>query len=253
MQKAQSVVINKRMIIFILLLFISLHSFSQKKEIIKNSDDYVILNKTIERFSFYKYKRDSIELVDLMLIEKEIPNNIEIQKSIKEVKKEIKNDTIYIKAIADKILYKTFFSKKAKWKKEKKRYKKYTKDLEIIFYKEEDYYLAQLEDNNYLWDIKKIESVNQVFIKEMFKYTRDEIKSLKKEDKLQEIEKLSMFNKSIGHQLFIFSKPIYSKDEKISLISYQYLGNNILYIFEKKDKKWEIKLVLSYTYMVDYI
>ena len=243
MQKAQSAVTSKR----IIFIFISLHSFSQKKEIIKNSDDYNILNKTIDRFFYFKHERDSIELVDLMLIEKKVPNNIEIQKSIKEAKEEIKNDTIYIKAIADKIMYKTFFSKKARWKIEKKRYKKVAEDLEVIFsLNEMEYYQEQVEDNIYLWRAKKINSKGRVFIEQKYNYTREEaiIRGIIERDKLGRV----LIQRT--NHYFTFSKPIYSKNRNIALIAYNFNANYILYIFERINNEWVFKLVLSESYLI---
>ena len=103
MQKELNIATNKKIVFLFLFSFVCLQSFSQKKESIKSTVDYLILNKSIDRFFFSKHKKDSIDLADLVLIEGKIPNNIEIKKSIKRAKKEIKNDTIDIKAIAKKL------------------------------------------------------------------------------------------------------------------------------------------------------
>ncbi len=240
MQKAQNVVTNKIIIIFLLLGFISFYSFSQKKEI-KAERDYIILNKSLEHYFYGKHIRDSL-----------FYNSETTKKYIesKEVKRAIikrgKLDTIYIKYIADKVLYKMFLEENAKWKREK-RYKKFSNDLEIIFSDDEvKYYLNQLESNHYLWNEDKIDFKDRVFVVKKFNYTREEAKLMG----IVEKDQLGRTLIQRTNRYFTFSKPIYSKNNNTALIAYSYNANFILYIYEKVNKKWVFKLVLSKSYFI---
>ena len=244
----------KKTIIYTLLFFCCLSvGYAQKKEI-KFEDDYRILNKTLARYFFFKHKNDSLELAKLLFLKEKSPNDKVILRALRKAGKEKNNDTLYIKAIADKDLYHKFLSKNAKWRKEKKRYKKISNRLNNVFSEEEiANYNKQLGDNFYVWKAEKIGFKNRVFIKKLFKYTKSEIKSLKKEGKVKEIEKLSDFNKSINYKIFTFSKPIYSKKNAVALIAYQYLGNYILYVFKKTNNEWTVDFVLSDSYFINSI
>lgn len=240
MQKVKSVQIIKKELFVLVLILFSFYGFAQKIEI-KTKSDYIILNKSLEQYFNGKRIRDSLfynsETTKKYIESKEVRHDIIRRKKL---------DTIYIKYIADKVLYKMFLKENAKWRREK-RYKKFSNDLEIIFSDDEvKHYLKQLKNNHYLWSEDKIDFKDHVFVVKKFNYNREDAK-------LRGIVEKDQLGRTLiqrTNRYFTFSKPIYSKNNKIALMAYQYNANFILYIYEKVDKEWVFKIVLSESYFI---
>ncbi len=237
MRKVKNVqIIKKELVVFILILF-SFYGFAQKKEI-KSNEDYTILNNAIERYFIARKFSDSLFFNSELF--KEYPNHKKMERDIKRRKK---RDTLYIKTVADKILYKQFLKEKAIWKRNR-YYKKYLTKLDSIFSSDEvANYNKQLKNNFYLWNKNKINFKDRVYVNNKMQFTREEIKKLPKEKKNLELRKIYDLEKKLN--LYTFSKPIYSIDNKYALIAYNSEGTNILNIYENLDSKWKFKLSLS--------
>lgn len=221
------------------MLFLLVNSFAQKKEI-KSSDDYIILNKTIKKYFIAKKKRDSLYFTDISNF---LKDSAQAKKIRRHKKRRKKLDTLHIKAIADKIIYKQFFEKDAKWKRNK-YYKKHLHLLNNIFSKEEiEHYNKQLESNDYLWDENKISFEDLVFVNNGMRFTREEIDNLPEDKKMLELKKT--FNLEGKLNLYTFSKPIYSINNNYALIAYEKGGTRILNIFEKLDDHWNFKYSIN--------
>ncbi len=133
-----------------------------------------------------------------------------------------------------------------------KYYKKYLTELNNIFSIDEVVnYNKQLESNFYLWDKSKINFKDRIFINNKIQFTRDEIKNLSKEKKKLELRKIYDLGKKLN--LYIFSKPIYSINNKYVLIAYEREGTRILNIFERIDNNWKFKYSLNNNMFVDRI
>ena len=247
MQEALNVQIDKTIIFVLLFSFISLVGFSQKTQI-KAEEDYTLLNKSLIKYFEVKHFSDSLFFNSEFYLK-----NANHKKTIRDVKFRKSLDTIFLKAIADKLLYRRFLEEDAKWKREK-RYNKFSAFLDQVFSKDEvEHYKKQIEDNFYLWNEDKIGFSDYVFVEEDFELTREELKSLNKKTTTFELEYQSKSKKFVRHRLFTFSKPIYSRDHKIALISYNYGGNNLLYMYKKVNNQWFFKLAISENWFIDHI
>ncbi len=245
MRKVKSVQIIKKEFAVLLLALFSFYGFSQRKEI-KSNDDYTVLNIAIEKYFIVKKFSDSL------FFSSELYKANPLHKKIKlNVKRRKKRDTLYIKAIADKIIYNQFLRENARWK--RSRYnKKYLTELNIIFSIDEvANYNKQLEDNCYLWDKSNINFKDRVFVNDEIQLTREEIKNLPYEKKNLELRKIYDLEKRLN--LYTFSKPIYSIDKKYILIAYNSGGTNILNIYENLDTNWKLKFSLSNNYFISKI
>lgn len=233
----------------LIVFFTSFFSFSQKKEI-TTERDYTILNKTLEHYFHIKRYRDSLDLVDLKVLEKKSKNSKEVKRIVKEdIKRIKKNDTVYIKIMADKFYYGQFLKKDASWKR-KKEYYQFSEKLDSIFSENEVInYQKQLGDNLYFWNNEKINYKDRVFIINDLKFTRNEIKKMSEIERDKFNKKTALLEEKLN--LYTFSKPIYSINKLYALIAYNRGGNNIIYIYKKTNKKWIIELVLSNNYLID--
>ena len=239
MQKERNVQIIRKSIVVLAIVFTSFCGLAQKKEI-KSKDDYLILNKTLEIHFAAKKKEDSLFFKDASRFLKDSVQRRKIESYIKRRKKQ---DTLYIKIIADKVLYKQFLRKNANWRKQKYT-KKYLAKLNSIFTEKEiTNFNKQLKSNCYLWDKLKIRFKNSVFINKEFSLTKDEIKKLSKEQNKIEQEKIASLERKLN--LYTFSKPIYSLHKKYALIAYNRVGTNILHIFKKVNNGWVLEFTLN--------
>ncbi len=232
-------------IIFCIFSFITFFSFSQKIEI-ELSEDYIIINRSLEQYFYMKHIRDSLfynsEITKKYIESKEIKRTIIRRK---------KRDTLYIKVIADKILYKQFLRENARWKRSR-NYKKFLTELNVIFSIDEvANYNKQLEDNYYFWNKSNINFKDRVFVNDEIVLTREEIRNLPSEKKSLELRKIYDLEKRLN--LYTFSKPIYSIDKKYILIAYNSGGTNILNIYEDLEAKWKLKFSLSNNYFISKI
>ncbi len=237
--------------LILMVFFTSFFSFSQKKEI-KTENDYIILNNTLEHYFHVKHYRDSIHLIDLKILEEKSKNSKEVKRIVKEdIKRIKKNDTVYIKIIADKFYYNQFFKKNARWRKDKV-YNQFSEKLDTIFSENEvNNYQKQLENNFYLWANEKINYKDRVFIINDLTFTRNEIIKMSEIERDKYNKKTDLLEEELN--LYTFSKPIYSIDKAYALIAYNSGGTNNLYIYKKTNKKWLLELVLSNNYFIDKI
>ena len=245
MQKAQNALIKKRIVVIFILSFFTLSVFSQKR-MIKSNDDYILLNKTIMRHFIAKKKSDSIFIMNASPF---LKDSVQAKKIRRYEKRRKKLDTLQIKIIADKGLYKQFLKKDAMWK---KVYKKHLKRLNRFFSaKEVANYNKQLKNNCYLWDSNRVSFKNRVFIIKDIKYTKEEIKKLPKKQKLIEQRKIDKLEKKLN--LFTFSKPIYSLNRQYALIAYNNGGTNVLRIFKKINNRWQHDFTLNNDHFIDRV
>jgi len=231
MRKAINVKISKIVVVLFLLLF-SANGFSHQQEITAH-DDYIILNKTIERYMMIKKFSDSLFYNSAVYTENSSDKLI-----IREVKLRKKRDTLTINHIADNTMYKQYLHKDAHWKRAINDKTKLS-FLEHVFSKDEIANYELQSDLSYVWNKDNIHLNNRVVFNTDVQFSRAEIDDLPKSKKQVELNKI--YNLEKNSNLYTFSKPIYSLDKNYAIISYQKEGTRILTIFEKLEDKWVYK------------